>query len=122
MLMIYFSVAGLSIMNAEFDKQSISDFVNLLAVKDNNDNIVGFRCSNFVESEPHAVHSYCAVATLLLLNSDISHLKDQQPIRQFILSLQNPDYCIRGSQTSIEADLRMTFSALAYLDILNLLY
>ena len=89
--------------------------------------LIGFKVSPFISSEAHLVHSYCAVSIMKRIGLKegldcIDELRGNgENVVNWVMSLKNENNSLRGSMTSFESDLRMVYSGIAYLSLLELL-
>ncbi|CAK80156.1 unnamed protein product (macronuclear) [Paramecium tetraurelia] len=112
-LFLYCCVTTLKLLKSECQSEPIINFLKLLEVKPHQ-----YKPSTFDDSEPSIVNSYCAISVLRELQHNIQ--VDQESALNFVRSLVQEDGNIRSSANSQDADIRMIYSALAYLDLLNI--
>lgn len=73
MMFLFFLTYSAKCLNLPIDESAIYEFIEINAVRNENNKIVGFKESPaLIKNEPHLVHSYCAVAVLKLLKTEKS--------------------------------------------------
>jgi hypothetical protein len=118
MLVLYTLVGSAKALDVPL--HGIAEYILELGVRDEDGHIYGFKPSPLIpDSEANLVHSYCAVASLVMLGHPLDAISVASAVK-WINSLVNEDGSVRVSRSSLECDLRMVYSACAYMDMLGL--
>ena len=65
-------IGSAKVLNMDIDRNAIAKYLELFVVKNSEGKLYAFRNSpSFPDSEPHVVHSYCAIAICKMLALDI---------------------------------------------------
>ncbi|CAD8069514.1 unnamed protein product [Paramecium primaurelia] len=112
-LILYCCVTTLKLLKSEYQCEPIVEFLKHLEVQPHQ-----YRASTYDDSEPSIVNSYCAISVLRQIKQKIEVNKESA--LNYVRSLIQEDGNIRSSVSSNDADLRMVYSALAYLDLLEI--